>query len=115
MFWGSFAKKYKPFGESQIRYGESDTFWQNLKRFGETPIQSGKTLYYLAKVGSFAKLYRVLLNSTKASHIYGGGYYGAAERCTADLLQSGKPMGAGLSVKIENLAVSVLVSPFIMS
>ena len=61
LFWGSFAKKYEPFGESRIQFGESDTFWQNLKRFGETPIQSGKTLYNLAKVGSFAKLYRVLL------------------------------------------------------
>ena len=60
LFWGSFAKKYKPFGESRIQFGESDTFWQNLIRFGETPIQFGKTLYYLAKVGSFAKLYRVL-------------------------------------------------------
>ena len=56
LFWGCFAKKYEPFGES-------DTFWQNLKRFGETPIQSGKTLYNLAKVGSFAKLYRVFLKS----------------------------------------------------
>ena len=62
LFWGSFAEKYKPFGESRIQFGESDTFWQNLKRFGETPIQSGKTLYNLAKVGSFAKLYRVLPN-----------------------------------------------------
>ena len=55
MLWGSFAKRYEPFGES-------DTFWQNLIRFGENPIQSGKTLYNLAKVGSFAKLYRVLLS-----------------------------------------------------
>jgi len=37
LFWGYFAKKYK-------RFGESETFWQ-----------SGKTLYYLAKVGSYAK------------------------------------------------------------
>ena len=34
-----------------------------------------------------------------AAHIYGGRYYGAADQCMADLLQRGKPMGAGLSDK----------------
>ena len=53
LFWGSFAKKYKRFGESRIQFGESETFWQNL-------IQSGKT-------GSFAKLYRVLPKSIGVS------------------------------------------------
>ena len=35
LFWGSFAKKYKPFGESRIQFGVCDTFWQNLIRFGK--------------------------------------------------------------------------------
>jgi hypothetical protein len=58
LFWGYFAKKYKPFGESRIQFGVSENFWQNLIDlakvipFGKTPIQSGKTLYNLAKVGS---------------------------------------------------------------
>ena len=56
MFWGSFAKKYKRFGESRIQFGVSDTFWQNLIRFGKSdtfwqnprtiwqnPIQFGKS------------------------------------------------------------------------
>ena len=73
VFWGSFAKKYKPFGESRIQFGESETFWQNLIRFGKSetiwqnPIQSGKTLYNLAKSDSFAKLYRVLPKSIGVS------------------------------------------------
>ena len=66
--------------------------------FGKTSNDLAKPLYNLAKPGSFTKLYRVLLNSTKESHIYGGRYYGAADRCMADLRQSGKPIGAGLSV-----------------
>ena len=80
LFWGFFAKKCEPFGES-------DTFWQNLKRFGETPIQSGKTLYYLAKVGSFAKLYRVLLcvrnRNNQALHKVGNHH-----RCRQRIMQS---------------------------
>ena len=36
LFWGSFAKKYKRFGESRIQFGESETFWQNLIRFGKS-------------------------------------------------------------------------------
>ena len=54
------------------------------------------------RVGEF--LFRVILpNSTKASHIYGSGYYGAKDQCTADLSQRRKPMGAGLSVNYEYL------------
>lgn len=34
-----------------------------VKPFGKAPIQSGKTLYNLAKSDSFAKLYRVLPKS----------------------------------------------------
>jgi len=38
-----------------------------VKLFGKTHIQSGKTLYDLAKVGSFAKLFRVLPKSMEVS------------------------------------------------
>ena len=60
LFWGSFAKKYKRFGESRIQFGESETFWQNLIRFGKSetiwqnprtiwqnPIQFGKIVWVL--------------------------------------------------------------------
>lgn len=50
----------------------------------------------------------VLPNSAKAAHIYGGGYYGAADQCTDDLLQSGKPIGVGLSDKTAGSILSVL-------
>jgi len=48
--------KVKPFGKTSYDLAK-------VKQFGKTPIQSGKTLYYLAKVGSYAKLYRVLPKS----------------------------------------------------
>ena len=38
LFWGSFAKKYKPFGESRIQFGESETFWQNPRTIIMYPI-----------------------------------------------------------------------------
>ena len=52
--------KVIPFGKTPVQSGKSDTIWQN-------PIQSGKTLYNLAKAGSFAKLYSVLPKSIGVS------------------------------------------------
>ena len=45
----------------------------------------------------------------RVSHIYGGGCYGAADRCTSDLQQRGKPMGADLSDKTAGSIISVLL------
>jgi len=52
--------KVKPFGKTSYDLAK-------VKQFGKTPVQSGKTLYNLAKSDSFAKLYRVLPKSIGVS------------------------------------------------
>ncbi len=49
------------------QFGKTSYNLAKVKQFGKTPIQSGKILYYLAKVGSYAKLYRVLPKSMGVS------------------------------------------------